>query len=119
MHIFVFQQPRVWRAVRVDESVHAEIPVVHGLAVVAAVEIHFASSLRFSLVDTVVTPFPDKSAAEDIGLVEQMVIVLEISWPVSHRVAVLTQDHWFVRLAFQIFFDFLQRGVHPAVQIQI
>ena len=95
-------------AVRINESVHAEVAVVRILIVVAAVCVHLFAFDRFSHVDRVVTPLPYKAAAHLLLTVDQFKIVLEISRAVAHRMAVFAHDIRLIPVLHQLFFNLLE-----------
>ena len=72
-----------------------------------------------SLIDSMVAPFPHKTAAEDIILINHFKVVFQISRPVSHGMAVFNQQKRFIRLLLHILLDFLQGRVHPAKNVNV
>ena len=119
MYIFKLHQSRMRGAVRINESIHAEISIMRVLVVVAAVCVHFPALDRFSHINCMVAPLPDEAAAHLLLAVNQLEVVLEISRSVSHRMAVFAHDIRLVPVLDELFFDLLQRRIHAAVKINV
>ena len=118
--VLVFDQAGVRRAVWVDQTVHAEVTVVHDLVKVAAVEIHLLAGLGAAHVNGMIAPFPDKAAAEILVFIDQFLIILCVSGAVAHGMDVLTEDQRLIVLGiFAIFADEVQLWIHPAVQVDV
>ena len=88
VYVFVFQKTGVHPAVRIDQTVHAEVSVVRELAAVAAVSVDFPAVRRCSPVDGVVAPLPDKAAADAVVLLHELEIIFQIARAVAHGVTV-------------------------------
>ena len=108
IHVFKFHQPRMRCAVRINKSVHAEVAVVRILVVVAAVRVHLLSLDRFSHINRVVAPLPDKAAAHLLLAVDQFKVIFKISRAVAHRMAVFAHDIRLIPVLNQLFFDLLE-----------
>ena len=129
-HVPVLFQSRVGPAVRVDQSIHAEILVMGIFLMVSSIEVHLLSVDVLSLVDGMVAPLPDHAADHAVMLLEDMEIILQVPRPVAHGVAVLAEEKrpfgrrgvTVVAVHFlcpgKIIMDALGRGVHSAVDIQ-
>ena len=88
-------------------------------AMVAPISIYSLSILSSSMSNRMVTPFPDKTAAYFIIIMNHLEVILKISRSVSHTVTVLYQKERFASILIQIFLNFRKCRVHPAVHIQI
>ena len=119
VNILVFHKSRMGRPVRIDQPVQAEVAVMLQLSVVSPIPVHWLSILRRALVDRVVAPLPDKSAAQRGILLCQIQIFLEIAGAVAHRVAVLHQKERLVRRIVQIVRDLIVSRVHSPEEVDI
>ena len=118
-HVLVLEKPRVRRAVRIDETVHAEVAVVRELAEVAAVAEDVAVVGRRAAVHGVVTPLPDKAAHEAVVPHDELLVLLRVAGAVAHRVDVLAQhERLRVLRVRKVFLDPLGRRVHAADRIE-
>ena len=106
-------------SVRINQPVHAEITVMNRLFKIPAIEVFFSPLFILSRINRMVAPFPHKSSAHPVILVNKLEIILKISRAVSHSVTVLHQKERLASIFLKILFNFLKRGVHSAVQIQI
>ena len=82
---------------------------------VSSVEIHRASLQGSALVNSVIAPLPYKSAAEAVILLDHFEIILEVTRPVAHGMAVFAHDERLLRILRKIRVNVLQRRIHPAV----
>ena len=87
---------------------NAEVAVVRILVVVAAVRVHLLSLDRFSHINRVVAPLPDKAAAHLLLAVDQFKVIFKISRAVAHRMAVFAHDIRLIPVLHQLFFDLLE-----------
>ena len=117
--VLVLQKTCVRCPVRIDQAVQAEIPVVLQLTVIPAVPVHGLPVLRRTLIDRVVTPLPDKPAAERRILLGQIQILLKVPGAVAHRMAVFHQKQRDVRIIVQIVRDLVEAGIHAPVEVNI
>ena len=85
-------QSRVGPAVGVYQAVHAEIAVMGILAVVSSIVVHLLALYGAPLVDGVVAPLPDHSAAGAVIGLEYLEIVLQVPRAVTHGVAVFALE---------------------------
>ena len=92
-HIFVLQQTGMGSAVRIDQSVHAEIPLHREL--------------------------PDKRTHEAVITVHQVKIILQVSGAVSHGMTEFTQNKRFFLTMPAVLLRFRHRHIHAAVYIDI
>ena len=99
VNIFVFHQACVRSAVRIYQTVHAEVAVMYFFAVVTAVVVHCSAVFCLTFIDCMIAPFPYKAAAHDIIFMEQLEMVFEVAGAVTHRMAVFDQDKRLVRIA--------------------
>ena len=106
-------------AVRIDETVKAEITVVLKLPEISAVPVHGLSVPGRSLIDRVVAPFPDESSAQTGIFLDQLPVLLQIARAVSHGVAVLYEEERFFRIGVQIIRNIFEGRVHSAEKIDI
>ena len=106
-------------AVRIDETVKAEIAVVLKLPEISAVPVHGLSVPGRSLIDRVVAPFPDESSAQTGIFLDQLPVLLQIARAVSHGVAVLYEEERFFRIGVQIIRNIFEGRVHSAEKIDI
>ena len=91
-HVLIFQQAGVGGAVRVDQAVHAEVPVVGEFPEVPAVPVDGPVVRGGAAVDGVVAPLPHKAAAEAGVLHNPLLVVLRVPGAVAHGVDVLALD---------------------------
>ena len=117
VYVFIFQQSGVGSAVRIHQPVHAEISVVDLLAVISAVEISFAVPL--SGIHCMVAPLPHETAAHPVIAVDDLEIILQVSGAVSHGMGIFHQQKRFAPVFFKVLLDFLEGGIHSAVQVKI
>ena len=119
INILVFQKSCVYCSVRIYQSIHTEVAIMNFFAMVAPISIYSLSILSSSMSNRMVTPFPDKTAAHFIIILNHLEVILKISRSVSHTVTVLYQKEGFASIFIQIFLNFGKCRVHPAVHIQI
>ena len=119
MHILVLHQAGMGLAVGVNQTIHAEVAIMLGFAVITAVPVHRLAIGSFTLIDGVIAPLPHKAAAELLMGIEHLEVILQVSGAVAHGVAVFTQDHGLIGVALQIGIHLLQRGVHAAEQVDV
>ena len=119
MDILEFQKPGVRRSVGIDESVQTEIVVVLKLAVVSAVPVHGLSVFGDSLVDSVIAPFPDISAAKTRVFLSQVPVFLKVSGAVAHGMTVFDQKERLLGIFGKIVDDIRERRIHSSVEIDI
>ena len=74
---------------------------------ITAVLVNVLSILFRSFVNSMITPFPDKSATETVVCLNHFKIIFVISGSVSHRMTVFAQDHRLIRFRFSVFFHLL------------
>ena len=110
-------QSGVRDAVGRDEPVDAEVSVVDGLVVVAAVELDRPAVIAGPGGDRVVAPLPHEAAAHALVGPDDLPVVLEVAGAVAHGVAVLHEDEGLVRVGVQVVADLLDGRVHAAVQV--
>ena len=119
MDVLVFQKTRVRLPVGIDKAVQTEVGVVLELAVISAVPVHVPAGRCFAIVDGVVAPLPDKTAAQRGILLRQIQIFLEIAGSVAHGVAVFHQEERLVGIIVQIIRHLGKGGVHAAEEIDV
>ena len=117
--VLEFQQSRMYPAVRIYQSIHAEISVVGIFAVIAAVSVHLSSVNCLAHIDRVIAPLPNKSAADAVVLLDHMEVIFQISGPVAHRMAKLAHDERFSSVFLLILMNLLKGRIHPAEEIDI
>ena len=117
--VLVFEQSGMRLPVGIDQTVQAEVGVVLELSMVSAVPIHVLSCRCFALVDGVVAPLPDKTAAEGRILLRQVQVFLEVAGAVAHGVAVFHQQKRLVRIIIQIISHFGKSRVHASEQVDV
>ena len=117
LDILELGQAGVGDAVGRDEPVDAEVAVVDGLVVVAAVELDRPAVVAGPGGDRVVAPLPHEAAAHALVGPDDLPVVLEVAGAVAHGVAVLHEDEGLVRVGVQVVADLLDGRVHAAVQI--
>ena len=110
-------ESRVGDAVGRDEPVDAEVAVVDGLVVVAAVELDRPAVIAGPGGDRVVAPLPHEAAAHALVGPDDLPVVLEVAGAVAHGVAVLHEDEGLVGVGVQVVADLLDGRVHAAVQV--
>ena len=115
--VLVLQKPCVRRPVRIDQPVQAEVPVVLQLSVVSAVPVHLLPVIRCSLIDRMIAPLPNESAAECRIFLGQVQILLEVTWAVAHGMAVLHEEERLVRLVVEVIRDFVKTRVHAPDEV--
>ena len=93
--------------------------IVDLFPLIAAIIVNSFSIFGFSLINRMVAPLPDKSAAKCIIFLDKLEIVLQISRAISHSMAVLYQKERFFRILFHIFFYFRKCRVHSSDYINI
>ena len=118
-HIFVLQQTGMGSAVRIDQSVHAEIPLHRELAEITPVVEFFLPLGGHAHVYTVVAPLPDKRTHEAVITVHQVKIILQVSGAVSHGMTEFTQNKRFFLTMPAVLLRFRHRHIHAAVYIDI
>jgi len=101
-----------------DQPIHTEIAVVGVVAEIPAVAVAGPAFLVLSQLDRMVAPFPNKSAAQSVITLDQLLIILRVSRTVAHGVDILAQHHGLVRLTGEIILNFFQGRIHPAVEVQ-
>ena len=106
VNVLEFEKSCVWSAIRIDQTVHAEVAIVYDFPVVASICVHILVVCRLALVYSVVAPLPHKAAACGIVAVKELEIVLQITGTVAHGMAVFAQDVRFVAVAIYIFSHF-------------
>ena len=119
VYVFVFLQTDMWLSVRIYQSVHTEVSIVDLFPVIAAIIVNSFSIFSSALINRMVAPLPDKSAAKCIIFLDKLEIVLQISRAISHSMAVLYQKERFFRILFHIFFYFRKCRVHSSDYINI
>ena len=119
VNVFIFQEPCVGRAVGIDKAVHTEIAVVGILSVVPAIIVDRSAVRRRSLVNGMVAPLPDKTSADAVVVFHQAKIVLVISCPIAHGMAVLAHDKGLFRIRLRVADDIFKGRIHPAVEIDV
>ena len=119
INVLVFQKSCMYFSVRIYQSIHAEITIMDLFAMITSISINGLSVLSDSMSNRMVTPFPDKAAAQFIVVLNHLEVIFKIPRTISHTVAVLYQKKWFASIFVQIFPNFGKRWVHPAVHIQI
>ena len=119
MDILEFQKPGVRRSVGIDESVQTEIVVVLKLAVVSAIPVHGFAVFGDSLVDSVIAPFPDISAAKTRVFLSQVPVFLKVSGTVAHGMTVFDQKERLLGIFGKIVDDIRERRIHSSVEIDI
>ena len=119
VYVFIFQQPGVRSAVRIHQPVHAEISVVDLLSVIPAVEISFVVPVSVSGIHRMVAPLPHETAAHPVIAVDDLEIILQVSGAVSHGMGIFHQQKRFAPVFFKVLLDFLEGGIHSAVQVKI
>ena len=87
--ILHLQRTRGRAAVRKNQAVHAEVPVVQVLPMVAAVGV---GVFPVPVIDGVIAPLPDAAAHVLIARIEHLPVVLQIPGPHPHRVRVLAHE---------------------------
>ena len=87
IHILEFFKTCMRRAVRIYQTVHAEVAFVRVFARIAAICVSLASVRLRSAVDGVVAPFPDEAARQTRVFLNTFEIIFKISRPVAHGVA--------------------------------
>ena len=117
--ILIFKESCVRPAVRIDQTIQTEIRVMLQLAVVAAVPVHVFAGRSPPLVDGVVTPLPDESAAECGILFRQIQIFLKITGAVAHGVAIFHQEKRLVGSIVQIVCHLGKGGIHAPEQVDV
>ena len=117
--IFKFQQACVEPPVRIDQTIHTEISVMRIFPMVAAVCVFLLSLNRPAHINSMVTPFPDKSSAELVIFLDQFKIIFQVPRSIPHSMAVFTHDKRLVPLLFKIFMDLGKFWIHSAVEVQI
>ena len=117
--ILEFQQTCVGRSVGIDESVQAEIVVVLKFAVVSAIPVHGFAVFGDSLVDSVIAPFPDISAAQTRIFLCQIPVFLKVSGAVAHGMTVFDQKERLLGIFGKIVDDIRERRIHSSVEIDI
>ena len=118
-YILVFQKSGVRRALRVYQSVHAEIAIMDRFSMITAIMIYGLPIFCPAMCDRMIAPFPDKSSADPVITLDHLKVIFKISRSISHAVAILDKQERFAAILLQIFADLFQRRIHPAVQIQI
>ena len=108
-------------AIRIDQSVHAEIAVVRHLAEVAAVGVVRVGQGGFAGRHRVVDELPDATAHEVVVRIDQIPVVLKTSGTVAHGVRVFTQEQGLVKhRPVEIgCLNLLRRGVHSAFDVNM
>ena len=117
--ILEFQQPGVRAAVRVDQTVHAEVTVVRPFVMVTAVVVDAAAVECLSFINAVVAPLPQEAADQTVMALDELEVILQIAGAVAHTMAVLAHDIGLVRVVVQIFLNAFERGVHIAEHINV
>ena len=117
--ILEFQQTCVGRSVGIDESVQTEIVVVLKFAVISAVPVHGLAVFGDALVDSMVAPFPDISAAQARVFLCQIPVFLKVSGAVAHGVTVFDQKERLLGILGKIVGDIRERRIHSSVEIDI
>ena len=84
MDVFVFQKACMRRPVGIYQAVEAEVAVMLQFSVIASVPVHGFSILSHPLENGVITPFPDKTAAQGRILLCQVKIFLKVTGTVAH-----------------------------------
>ena len=105
--------------IRIDQTVHTEITVMYGLAKIPSIEIRGSSVYRLAHTDSVIAPFPHKSSAHPVVIVDQLKIVFQIPGTVAHRVAILNQKKRLTSILFKILLNLGNIWIHSTVQIQV
>ena len=86
---------------------------------VSSISILIPAVFCLSLVNGMVAPFSYKSAADTIIFLNQMKIILKVSRPVAHGMAVLAYNKRLVWIALYIVQDSLKARIHAAVQVKV
>ena len=105
--------------VRINQSIHTEIPIMDALSMIAAIIIHRRSFFRFSMCYRMIAPFPDKTSAYPVIALNHLKIIFKITGAISHAMAIFNQQKWLTSILLQIFLYFFQCRIHAAIQIQI
>ena len=117
--IFVLEETRVGRPVRVDQAVQTEIAVMLELPVVAAVGVHGLAVRGGALTDRVVAPLPDKTAAKARVCFREVPVLLKITRAVAHGVAVLDEKEGLFGVIFEVVRDLPECRVHAAEEVDV
>ena len=119
-HVLVFQQAGMGRTVGGHQAVGAEVAVVQHLTEVATIAIALPALVILADGGRMIAPLPHERAADARLALHQAEIILQVSRPVAHGMAILAHDIGLAhRMLAEIAIDFLQRWIHAAVQIQI
>ena len=119
VYVLELHQAGVRTAIRIDQTIHAEIAVVRILAMVAAVQILLPAILSLARIDRVITPFPDECAAHHFVGLDEPPVVLQISRTVAHSMSIFTHEIRLIRFTVYILLKGFQRGIHVAVEIDV
>ncbi len=119
--LLVFHQSRVGATVGIDETVHAEVAVVGGVAEVAAVGVMRVGKGIVADGKGVIDELPDATAHEAVLGVNEVPVFLQAPGAVAHGVGVLAEVQ---RLGEQVAVEirapnFIGRGVHTALHIDV
>ena len=117
--ILVFIKACVRTPVRIDKTIQTEISVVLHFSVVPAVKVHSLPCFRQAFIDSVVTPFPYKAAAEPFIFFDEVSIFHEISGTVPHGMTIFDKEQRFLRFVDKIFVDFVECRIHSAENVDI
>ena len=75
-------------AVTEDDTVHHELAIVGGVAEVTAV-CEVACAILLVVVHGLVYPVPDSTTAEEVGALDSLPVVDEVTYGITHRVGIL------------------------------
>ena len=114
------QNTRVWRSVRIHESIHAEVAGMRIFPVVTAITVEgFLVRLVAVKVDRMVGPFPDEGSDKGIMGHHKVVVGLDITGTVPHGVDVFTEDERLLSGLTEIqFLNLFYRGIHAAPHVE-
>ena len=87
--VFISFQSLVRNPVWGNQAVYTEISVVREFAKVSAVTEYRATIWRFAPFHGVVAPLPNEGATEALMFINELLIILCVSWAVPHSVDVL------------------------------
>ena len=107
LDVLELSQPRVRDAIGRDQAVDAEVAVMDGLVVVAAIEVDRPSVRVGPRGNGVVAPLPHETTAHALVGQDDLPVVLEVAGPIAHGVAVLHQDEGLVRARVQVGADLI------------